>query len=364
MTARLVFLLILIATLAAAGVIVGVMYRPGRGPEERIASGMPRGTASGVTSPGPQHAAGRQWRAVAVRPIASIGSAGEAPLVMPLHVRIDGAGCVYVLDWSERCVKKYDPRGAFLQRFGHGEGKAPGEFANLSDFDVASDGALWACDPVNGLITVFNEDGSVRAAMRPHSPPYRIALLRGDTCAVMSSPVGDRLFQLYGPGGPIISASGILMEQQARLGIALDGRIAATGTGGFAYAAYRAGVLAVTVDTGDSIAAYRTTLEHGGLPDVLVSRSGDAEYARTDPGSPVVTRSLSCIDGELHLLVGADAMPLGAVMDVYDAGTASYRYSYELPVSAVAACITRTRLAAISGDTVTVWERIEGSPVP
>jgi hypothetical protein len=284
--------------------------------------------------------------------------------MMPLHIRIDGAGCVYVLDWSERCVKKYDPHGAFLMRFGHGEGKAPGEFANLSDFDVAADGALWACDPVNGLITVFNEDGSVRAAMRPESSPYRIALLRGDTCAVMSSPAGDRLFRLHGRGGQIIGACGVLMGQQARLGIALDGRIAATGTGGFAYAAYRAGVLAVTADTGDSIAVYRTTLEHGGLPDVLVSHSGEAEYARTDPGSPVVTRSLSCVDGELHLLAGSDARPPGAVMDVYDASTASYRYSYELPVNAVAACVTRTRLAAISDDTVTVWERIESLPLP
>lgn len=364
MKTRLVLLLVLIASLAAAGVVIGVMYQPGRGPEERIASGMSRGILSGVASPRPQDAAGRVWRHVAVRPIASIGSAGEAPLMMPLHVRIDGAGCVYILDWSERCVKKYDPRGAFLMRFGHGEGKAPGEFTNLSDFDVTADGALWACDPVNGLITVFNEDGSVRATMRPDRLPHRIALLRGDTCAVMSSPAGDRLFHLHGPGGQTIGACGVLMEQQARFGIALDGRIAATGTGGFAYAAYRAGVLAVAADTGDSIAVYRETLEHGGFPDVLVSRSGDAEYARTDPDAPVVTRSLSCVDGELHLLLGSDDRPLGAVMDVYDVRTASYRYSYELPVDAVAACVTRTRLAAISDDTVTIWERIEGAALP
>ena len=364
MKGRLVILLALIATLAAAGVVIGVTYRPERGPEERIAPGMLRGPLSGVASPHPQDAAGREWRRVAVRPIASIGSAGEAPLTMPLHVRIDGAGCVYILDWSERCVKKYDPRGVFLMRFGHGEGRAPGEFTNLSDFDVRADGALWACDPVNGLITVFNGDGSVRATMRPDRLPHRIALLRGDTCAVMSSPAGDRLFSLYGPGGQTIGACGVLMEQQARLGIALDGRIVATGSGGFAYAAYRAGVLAVAADTGDSIAVYRETLEQGSFPDVLVSRSGDAEYARTDPDSPVVTRCLSYADGELHLLLGSDDRPHGAVMDVYDARTASYRYSYELPVEAVAACVTRTRLAAIADDMVTIWERIEGAPPP
>jgi hypothetical protein len=364
MKGRRVALLLLVATLAAAGVVIGVLYQPGRGPEERIAPGMSQGTLPGAAGLHPQDAAGREWRQVAVRPIASIGSAGEAPVMMPLHVRIDGAGCVYILDWSERCVKKYDPYGVFLMQFGHGEGRAPGEFTNLSDFDVRPDGALWACDPVNGLITVFNADGSVRATLRPDRSPHRIALLRGDTCAVMSSPAGDRLFSLYGPGGQAIGACGVLMDQQARLGVALDGRIVGTGSGGFAYAAYRAGVLAVATDTGDSIAVYRETLEQGGFPDVLVSRSGDAEYARSDPDSPVVTRSLSCVDGELHLLLGLGGRPHGAVMDVYDARTASYRYSYELPVEAVAACVTRTRLAAIADDTVTIWERIEDPPPP
>jgi len=299
---------------------------------------------------------------MAFRQIASLGSVGEAPLMMPLHVRIDVVGCVYILDWSERCVKKYNPNGEFLMQFGFGEGKAPGEFTNLSDFDIAADGSLWACDPVNGLITIFAEDGSVRTTLRPERPPHRIALLKGDTCAVMSSPIGNRMFRLHGPGGQTIADWGVLMEQQARLGIVLDGRIAATGSGGFAYAAYRAGVLAVTTDAGDSIAVYRETLEHGGLPDVLVSRSGDAEYARADPDAPIVTRSLSCVGGELHLLLGSDDRSLNVVMDVYDARSGSYRYSYDLPVDAVAACVTRTRLAAISDSTVTIWERLEAPP--
>jgi hypothetical protein len=364
MKARHTILLLLIAILAAAGVVTAVIYQEAQGPVERIAFGMSPGTPSGVAIPRPQRAAGREWRRVPFRPIASLGSVGEALLIMPLHVRIDGRGCVYILDWSERCVKKYDRNGAFMIQFGEGEGNAPGEFANLSDFDIAPDGSVWACDPVNESITVFNEDGSVRTTMRSGCPPHRIAFLRGDTCAVMSSPPGDRMFRLIGPDGRMLGACGVFMEQQARLGIALDGRIAATGTGGFAYAAYRAGLLAVATDTGDSIAVYRETLEHGGLPDVLISRSGGAEYARTDPDSPVVTRSLSCVNGELHLLVGSNDRPLSAVMDVYDARTGSYRYSYELPVHAVAACVEGGRLVAISDTTVTIWECIEGPPPP
>jgi hypothetical protein len=167
------------------------------------------------------------------------------------------------------------------------------------------------------------------------------------------------MFRLHGPAGQVLAEHGVLMEQQARLGIALDGRIAPTGAGGFAYAAYRAGILAVTTDAGDSIAAFRETLEHGGFPDVLVSRSGEAEYARIDPDAPIVTRSISCVDGDLHLLLGVDDRPTNAVMDVYDAQTGSYRFSYDLPVDAVAACVSRTRLAVVSDTTVTLWERIE-----
>jgi hypothetical protein len=282
--------------------------------------------------------------------------------MMPLHVRLDAAGCAYVLDWSERCVKKYGPTGEYLTQYGFGEGKGPGEFTNLSDFDIAPDGSVWTCDPVNGLISVFNEDGSLRKTLRPDRPPHRIALLRGDSCAVMSSPVGPRMFRLYGAEGRVLAECGVLMSQQARLGIALDGRIAATGTGGFAYAAYRAGILAVSDAGGDSIAVFRETLDHGGIPDVMVSRSGEAEYARTDPDAPVVTRSISCVGGDVHLLLGVDDRPAHAVMDVYDGRSGSYRYSYDLPVDAIAACVSPTRLAVVADTTVTLWERIGDLP--
>ena len=346
----------LLSVLAVAGVIIGVTHRPERGPETRITSGAAARSGRGAGDPVAQQAAERIHRDVRFRYVASIGNSEEAPLMMPIHVRIDSSGCVYVLDWSDRCVKKYDQAGVYLARFGYGEGRAPGEFSNLSDFDIAPDGAVWACDPVNGVVTVFEEDGSVRTTVRPDRPPHRIALLRSGECAVMSSPVGARMFRVYGPGAQLIAEYGELMEQQARLGIALDGRIAAIASGGFAYAAYRAGVLAVTTATGDSISAFRRTVEHGGFPDVLVSRSGDAEFARTDPDAPIITRSISCVDHEIHLLVGSDGRPHTGVMDVYDARDGSYRYSYDLPVDAVAVCASRGWLAAVSDTTVTIWE--------
>jgi hypothetical protein len=364
MNARRTIFILALSLLALAGVAVVLMNKPEPVPEDRISPGTRVPAGEAVATPRPQEAGGRERREAAFREIACIGSVGEAPLMMPLHVRMDAAECVYVLDWSERSVKKYGPDGEFILQFGYGEGKAPGEFTNLSDFDVAPDGSVWACDPVNGLITVFEKDGSLRTTLRPDRSPHRIALLDSETWAVMSSPVGSRIFRVQGSGGRTVAEYGVLMDQQMRLGIALDGRIAATGSGGFAYAAYRAGILAVTTDRGDSIGVYRQTLEHGGLPDVLVSRSGGAEYARTDPDAPVVTRSISCVDGEIHLLVGTDDRPDGAVMDVYDVAEGCYRYSYDLPVDALSACVTRTRLATVSDTTVTVWERLDTRAMP
>lgn len=364
MTAGRTATLVVLGGLAVAGVAISMIYQPQRAPEERIPAGMLAWSNESIAKARPQQVRERSRQERAFRKIASIGSAGETPLMLPVHVRIDAEGCVYVLDWSARVVKKFGPEGEYVMQFGQGEGKAPGEFANLSDFDIAPDGSLWACDPVNGLLTVFEADGSVRTTMRPERPPHRIALVRADTFAVISSPVGDRMFRVHGPGGRVIADCGAFMEQQSRLGIVLDGRIAATGSGGFAYAAYRAGILAVSTDRGDAIAVCRETLEHGGLPDVFVSRSGETEYARVDPDAPVITRSISSVGDELHLLAGADGSVLTPVMDVYDGRTGSYRYSYDLPADAVAACVTRTRLAAISDTTVTVWERVEHPPAP
>jgi hypothetical protein len=92
MTGRRTVLFVLFCLLATAGVIIGVMHQPERGPEERISSGMQTASKETIASPRPQQSAGRERREMAFRQIASIESVGEAPLMMPLHVRIDGAG--------------------------------------------------------------------------------------------------------------------------------------------------------------------------------------------------------------------------------------------------------------------------------
>lgn len=49
--------------------------------------------------------------------------------VYPVDVDSDPAGNIYVLDYQDCVVKKYDARGAFLKQFGH-KGQGPGEFQN------------------------------------------------------------------------------------------------------------------------------------------------------------------------------------------------------------------------------------------
>jgi Flp pilus assembly protein TadD/DNA-binding beta-propeller fold protein YncE/transglutaminase-like putative cysteine protease len=66
----------------------------------------------------------------------------------PIAVTCDAAGCVYVADADQSRVQRYDlslqPRGAFGTR-----GRERGQFRELTDIDVASDGVLRVTDASN-----------------------------------------------------------------------------------------------------------------------------------------------------------------------------------------------------------------------
>jgi len=171
----------------------------------------------------------------------------------------------------------------------------------------------------------------------------------------MSSPIGNKLLTVLADDGTLLRRSGTFLEDQERLWIVLDGRLVATPDGRVAYAAYRSGMLLVYDAEKDTLAAARETVEQGGFPDVVFRPTPGGELARVDPASPILTRSISAVGGELHLLAGITPAEGGRVFDVYDARDARYLYSYRFAGEAASACVTPGRVVAVSDSVVSVW---------
>jgi hypothetical protein len=349
-------LMLVFLAVAAVGAFLGYLRDPVAGGWEQLI--LPRETAdsgSGQEQMRPQPGRTRIWRERPLRCEHLLGIAPGPPLFVPIEVRVMPDERIYVLDWGDKSVKRFSSDGRVLTTYGGTTGQGPGEFVNPTDFDVDVDGSVWMCDPVNGLITVFASDGTFGRTIRPGRPPHRIALLGDSGYVVMSSPAGGRLFTLYRRNGDGILTCGTVMENQAQLSIALDGRLAGSTSGHFTYCAYRAGLLGIFNPAAHPPLIFVHTIDFPGLPRVLSRQSTSAQYVRVDPSAPLVSRNASLVGDEVHVLAGTVNMPERSVMDVYDANSGRYRYSYTLPGNMAFARVHAQKVYTIADTTVTVW---------
>ena len=87
------------------------------------------------------------------------GEDGTMALFQPSRFLIGPDGEFYVLDFEDQAVKVFDSTGVFLRSFG-GKGEGPGEFQNVIDMDVLSDGRFIFLDTATRRTSFFNNEGT------------------------------------------------------------------------------------------------------------------------------------------------------------------------------------------------------------
>jgi tripartite motif-containing protein 71 len=91
-----------------------------------------------------------------------LGSAGEGgnQFKEPWDVAVNTSGDIYVTDFSNHRVQKFDGDGVPIRMFGT-KGKAPGQFEQPSGIFVGQNGDVYVCDTFNHRIQKFNSKGKV-----------------------------------------------------------------------------------------------------------------------------------------------------------------------------------------------------------
>jgi RHS repeat-associated protein len=88
----------------------------------------------------------------------STGS-GQGQFDGPHGISVSDDGYVYVADYSNYRIQKFDDQGDFISEWGS-EGAGPGQFDGITDLTVDSQGLVYVTDRYNHRIQVFNSDGS------------------------------------------------------------------------------------------------------------------------------------------------------------------------------------------------------------
>ncbi len=319
-----------LASLVVVGVLAGSL--------SRRAGTYPLTLVPGSPQPRPQEVQERVWKEAGFERIAEI-PVGEN-LDLPTLLRVGPGGDVYVLDSGLSRVLRVSPEGRTLTTYGDPS------IANPTDVAVGPDGQVWICDLDRTQITVFSAAGRLLRKIKPDPPVARLTPGSGDGFAATGSTGGEGLFRRYSEEGKLESSFGNLFPEDLQTSMAADGWIIPAGDR-FLYPFRNAGLL-ISYTWDGRLRFFRQTIEPVPLPKVRVDSAGRQSVG----DAPVAAISGSVVGDDLYILGGSRR-----VLDVYDVGTGSYRYSMRPPEDGARyVVLTEDRLYSASRRGVTVWK--------
>jgi DNA-binding beta-propeller fold protein YncE len=138
---------------------------------------------------------------------------GQGQLVGPQHLAIDEDGYLYVVDYGNRRISKFDPDGVFILSFGQRSSVFPGM---LSPTGIAVvDGRIYAADSSAKVIYMFDPNGNYlgRLAVDGLLGPESIRVLSDGTLLVADN---NRILQID-PQSAIVRELGLVGGNQLRI---------------------------------------------------------------------------------------------------------------------------------------------------
>lgn len=299
---------------------------------------------------------GRQWRTFSGERLVTIGTQKSDILHLAAGLNTDRHGNIFIRDDGDLTIKKFSTRGGHLQTYGKGEGQGPGEFSALTDFQIDEAGNVWTADPSNGRITVFAPDGVIKNIISSSFPPYRIPNLTESVVVVMHSPWHAKaLFGLYEVEEDHLALQknfGLILHNQDKDSIALDGWSAKISESEFAFAGTHTGLLGIFRVDGSRRLLVKT-VDQVPLPPM---RSGPLGNRIVRAGLKRCALAVSASANHIYVLTAKhEGIKTLGVVDVYRVTDGSYDFSFRIPEPARRVVVTDDHYFSLSDTSVTKW---------
>lgn len=158
-----------------------------------------------------------EWRELPSEPLEKINEG----LYNPIFLRI-WDNSLYIMDWGDHIVKRFDQSGELLNVIGNGEGRGPGEF--LKTVGMAyRDGKIWVIDGYKREVLAFDTSGTFLESFTVKHNLTKIALTDG---GIYLRAIGDSLLiHEYSYDGDHLKSFGRVTEDQLINSMALIGGI-------------------------------------------------------------------------------------------------------------------------------------------
>ena len=275
-----------------------------------------------------QQTSERVWENVSVSKIFELPADEESMLYDPQYIIPDTNGDMYVVDYGAYQILRFDSTGNYIMSYGSGAGRAPGEFVSISGVEVASDSLIYVTDSNNARISSFSKaTGSLidSRVFDRQEAPYRHAITdtgieyisRAFNKLVFESNFRDRSVEF----GELVEGDRLVSHLVA------DGMIE-TYKDLMIYVPLRFPVIMVYDVNGSLVRAKKTmTFDRFEEPQLVRYVMNGIESYRIE-GDYVNSFIVSVVGDELLLQSRSDSED--QIVDVYEAGSVEYKYSFRL----------------------------------
>jgi len=271
-----------------------------------------------------QQTKGRAWRDVDIVKLFDLPSDS---LWNPVGVKVDQGGHIYVLDFGDTKVKRYTPSGAYVTSYGAGSGQGPGELLTMIDAGAVADSLVYIVDNSGRRVLFFSFAGAFLRHEAYDSAPVRYQMTQGGRgyTLISHSPTLFRS-QL----GDDVSDFGALVEGQSGRRYSLATGFIATYRQSMLYVPSHFPVI-VRYNPDGSVAYARTTPDYGQveLPKMGTIDLGGMTAYRVEGGR--LHGDIGVDDNKVF--VHARTPSSEDFVDVYQAETGDYAYSFRIPDS-------------------------------
>lgn len=261
------------------------------------------------------------------------GDAGDE-LLLPGSIATNAVGNIITFDYGAMEVRAFGRNGKALWRVGR-KGGGPGEFRNVMDLKLRSNGEIAVLDMANRRITTLSSSGKLKRTLPikvsasrfvPSADTNSFTLAGDDSLTLWSNVALDgRLKSRMLMPASLVASSGIAREQfTAPLGPR-------------SVMAYRWSDKLLVLAPDGAVQSIIDGVEPVTLPGVkkypLKSGRFSGAVSRVDPKAVPGALSVATNGHSIFVLFSGATEMRGRIVDVYDAEQGEYRGSYLLPVS-------------------------------
>jgi hypothetical protein len=152
-------------------------------------------------------------------PDLSIGSdAGDENYIFGgiQDVALDSEENIYIFDWRNLQVRKFDPQGTFLSSLTLEEGQGPGEVSGPSAIVVTPSGEISVYDLGAKRIQMFDSEGQLRKSLQLEFQATHVVLYDSNKIAVLGLS-DNTIFHIYDREGRLLESFGQPFDVPSRL---------------------------------------------------------------------------------------------------------------------------------------------------